>query len=306
MTIRQKIKLNMYLAVRNIRNKFEDTAKKIAKFESSFSALMIIVDQIQQVSEQQGINKKGLTEDKRRLKEQLIAVTFKHSKKLSVLAKSQRNNTLLQEVSMSESDLTNLPGIILRDKCQVIYDRVGANLPALSEHGVTAETQKQFQSTIIDFNNALSMPRMGVAERRQATQKLFALYEQADEAIKILDMVVESSKDEQTDFYNAYKSARKLVDINSGKVSLKASAIDFSSREPLKGVFFRFRPKGIRGGQDEIIKRTADKGGLQVKNMIPGTYEVLISKSGYLKKESDLVISEGERSEMMVELEKEG
>lgn len=305
MTIRQKIKLNMYLAVRNIRNKFADIAKKIAKFESSFNVLMGIVDQIQSVSEQQGINKTGVTEDKRRLKEQLIAVTFKHAKKLSVLAKSLKNNTLLQEVSLSESDLINIPGVILRDKCQVIYDRVEANLAALSEHGVNPETQEHFLNTITAFNNALSMPRMGVAERRQATQKLLVLYDQADEAIKILDMVVESAKDEQTDFYNAYKSARKLVDLNSGRISFKAVAVDFSSHEPLKGVFFRFRPKGNKGGQEEFVKKTADKGGLQIKSMIPGVYEVLISKAGYQNKESDLVISEGERSEMTVELEKE-
>lgn len=304
MTNRQKIKLNMYLAVRNLRNKFSDTAKKIAKFESSFNELMGTVDQIQSVSEQQGINKKGLTEDKKRLKDMLVAITFKNSKKLAILAKSQKNNTLLNEVDLSESDLINIPGIILRDKARVICDRVEANIGNLAEHGVNAETQKQFLDTIASFNNALSMPRMGVAEKRQATQKLITLYEQADETLNILDMVVETVKDEQTDFYNAYRSARKIVDLNSGRVSLKAAAVDLSSHEPLKGVFFRFRPKSNKGA-NEIEKRTADKGGFQVKNMVPGTYQVVISKPGYKIKESDLVISEGERSELVVEMEKE-
>lgn len=308
MTRTQKIKLNMYLSLRNLRNLYADTMKKISKFETSFDALQSNIDQIQLVSEQQGINKTGLTIDKNKLKKKLITMTVKYASKASIYAKLNSNETLLKEVRLKESDLDKLSGVTLRDKAQVIYSKVEANIGNLEEQGITSETQKQFQDTITAFNNALSTPRTGIAERRKATQKLPLLFDAADAAIEIMDLAAESAKDEQPDFFNAYKTSRTLVDLNTGKIRFKGMAVEFLSLKPVKGVTFSFRQNGLKtlggNGNGEIVKKTADKGSFTIKNIETGIYNVSIKKPGYKEQDVTVTILEGERSDLRVELQK--
>ncbi len=298
----------MYLSLRNLRNLYAAIMKLIPKFEASFAILLIKIDQIQMVSEKQGINKTGLTEDKNTLKKNLIALTVKFANKLSILAKLNKNQTLFNEVKLRESSLETISGVTLRDKAQVIYDRAQANIGSLEEQGITADTQKAFLEMIQAFNNALSTPRTGIAEKAQATKSLLLLYDEADASIEIMDLAAESAKDEYPDFFSAYKTSRILVDNNTSGLRLKATAIDLSSKEPLKGVFFRFRYKGLKSGGNtgngDFTKKTAKKGGFTIKNMDPGTYTVLVTKPGYKDQDVTVTISDGERSELKVELEK--
>jgi hypothetical protein len=306
MTREQRNKLNMYLSIRNLITMFIGIIKKIPKFESAYAVLQNLTDQIQQVSELQGINKTGLAMDKNKLRKKLIDMTVKYSNKLSILAKSLNNDTMLKEVRLSPSSL-NLAGVTLRDKARVIYDKVEANISNLQDQEINADTQEKFLEVITAFNNALSTPRTGIAERRQSTQKLSSLFDAADDAIEILDLAMGSVKDEQPDFYNSYRSARKIVDINTGRVTLRGSAVDLISKEPLKGVIFSFRHGSKTTGSNgngEIVKKTAEKGSFRIRNMEAGTYSVLISKSGYKDKDISLDISDSERNEVKVELEK--
>jgi uncharacterized membrane protein len=123
-----------------------------------------------------------------------------------------------------------------------------------------------------------------------------------------MDYAVGIVKDEQVDFVTAYRTNRKLVDTNTGNVSLRAKAIDLMNGTPLKGVTFTFIAEGVKmnlpGGMVEMVKKTADKGSFHIKNMQAGTYKVLVSKPGYKEKEATVSVSDGERSELNVELEK--
>jgi hypothetical protein len=169
----------MYLAVRNFVNLNEKIATSIPKFLPASANLQSAVADIQRIAEMQETNKKGLALDKNRLKKRLIATTVKYSNKVSILAKSNKNDTLLHEVKMNESELTVLAGVTLRDRARIIYDRVQSNIGALEEQGITEKTQKQFLDLISAFNNAIASPRTGITEKRQATQMLPVLFDTA-------------------------------------------------------------------------------------------------------------------------------
>lgn len=297
----------MYLSVRNLKNIFGESIKKISKYESASDQLQKDIDQIQQVSEQQGINKKGITVDKNKLKTNLVTLTLKYSGKISIFAIAENNETLLHEVRLNESDLNKIAGVILRDKARIIYDRVQANLENLKEQGINEETQKKFLDSINAFNNALSTPRTSIAERRLATQKLAGLFKSADDTLEIMDLASQSAKDEQPDFYNAYKAARKLVDLGTGRLTLRAIATDEISGEPLKKVLFTFRHNGImqvKNGNGEITKETSDKGILQIKKLEPGTYILSVRKNGYRDKQMEINIPGNERVDLRISMER--
>jgi hypothetical protein len=126
-----------------------------------------------------------------------------------------------------------------------------------------------------------------------------------------MDLAAGSAKDEYTDFFNGYRNSRKLVDTSSGSLALRAAAVDSQNRVPLSGVIFTFKPENINNGEPgnaEIVKKTSGKGRLIMKSMMPGSYKVGISKEGYIVKEVPVpvpvTVIEGERSELVVELEK--
>lgn len=304
MTTNQKIRLRMYLGTRNFVSQNQSTANAIPKFAASYANLLSTIDEIQLIGEMQGINKTGLAMDKNKLKKKLIALAVKYSNKVAILAKLTQNDTLLNEVRFNESDLGRLSEVTLKDRVKIIYDKAEANLASLAEQGLTPDTQKQFLETITAFNNALETPRTGIAEKRKATQKLPVLFDKADSEIEIMDLAAASAKDEYPDFFNAYKTSRKLVDSNSGNLALRAAARELTNGEPVSGAIFIFKNETGSNGNGEIVKKTSKKGNFHVKSMETGTYKVVVSKKGYKNKEVSVVVADGERSQLTVELEK--
>lgn len=308
MTTKQRIKLRMYLAIRNFVSINEAIAKLIPKFLSTYGILEGATKEIEVIGEKQGVDKTGVAIDKNKLKKKLVELALKNSRKIAALAKFNNNDTLLNEVWFNESDLIRGQEVRLRENCQTIYACGEANIESLAELGVTPETQKEFLDTLTAFNNALETPRTGKGEKKKLTQKLAVLFDTADNAIELMDYAVGIVKDEQVDFYNAYKTNRKLVETNSGTISLRAKATELISGIPLKGVIFTFKPEGtsmeLISGNGKIVKKTAAKGGFQIKNMAAGNYKVSVHKPGYKNQEVEVSISDGERSNLNVMLEK--
>jgi hypothetical protein len=288
MTRNQTIKLNMFLTVRNCIAQNETEAKVIPKFMENFAILQNTTSEIQMIGEMKGANKTGLALDKNKLKFNLVELAAKNARKIAALAKFINSDTLLKEVNYKEGVLGKMHEVSLLQQAQIIYDRGEANLEKLKEHGITAETQKVFQDVINAFNVALKTPRAGIAERRKATERLPILFDTAEKAIDLMDYAMGIVMDEQFDFYTAYKTARKLVDTNTGNIYLRATAADILSGEPLKGVVFVFRMdnNGLMSGDNgiEIKKKTAEKGSFQIRNLQSGTYKVTVVKPGYKEK----------------------
>lgn len=308
MTTNQKIKLRMYLGTRNLVSQNEAVAQAIPKFAASYANLLITIDEIQLIGKMQDTNKTGLAMDKNSLKKRLVSLAVKYSNKVAILAKLTKNDTLLKEVKFNESDLNRLSEVTLKDRVQIIYDKAEANLGSLTEQGITADTQKQFLETITAFNMALETPRTGIAEKSKATMKLPLLFDKADADLEIMDMAAVSAKDEYPDFFNAYRTSRKLVDSNAGTLALRAAARDLTNGEPVGGAVFVFKHENLKAlgsnGNGEVVKKTSKKGNFHVKSMSTGNYKVVINKKGYKEKEVTVKVTEGERIELMVELEK--
>ena len=308
MNTEQRIKLNMHLTVRNCVTQNETVANSIPKFSENYLILQSTTNEIQEISKLQGTNRTGIASDKNKLKKTLIALAAKNSRKITALAAFINSDALLKEVRYNEAQLERLAETTLIEKAMTIYSSAEANIGKLAEHGITPETQKVFIDTITALNNALKTPRSSIAEKKKATERLTVLFQTAENAIEMMDFAVGIVKDEQVDFVTAYKTSRKLVDISTGNVSLKAKATDITNGAPLKGVIFTFTPESARAsltvGKGQMVKKTATKGSFQIKNMPAGTYKVLVNKPGYKEKEVSVSISDGERSNLKVELEK--
>ena len=308
MTTNQENKLNMYLAVRNFIIPNDAVVKAIPNFSACYSTLQNTITEIQSIGEAQKDVKTGFAKDKNRLKEVLITIAADNSRKLAAVAKFTKNETLMDKVRFPISELRRMTDVALKDYTEIIYAKVDANLDRLAEYEITSDTQKVFMDAIANYNASLSTPRLGIAEKSQATKKLAVLFDCADAALKEMDFAVSTILLKNPDFINGYKTVRKLVDASAGTIALKATARDMASGDPVRGVLFSFHADGAKeisgNGNGGITKKTADKGSFNVKTMPAGTYHVVVSKPGYKDKEATVSVADGERSVLVVELEK--
>jgi uncharacterized membrane protein len=113
---------------------------------------------------------------------------------------------------------------------------------------------------------------------------------------------------DEPDFHTGYKSARKLVYTRAGRLALRASVKEMITGVPVKGAVLKFTADGLTVKKNDkhtvIVKKSVRKGGLQIHNMPEGTYIVVIKKPGYKEKTTSVAVADGERSELVVELEK--
>jgi len=304
----QRIKLNMCLTVRNTVTQNEVVANSIPKFMEQYLIMQNTTNEIQEIGKLQGADKTGIASDKNKLKQSLISLAAKNSRKIAALAKFINSDTLLKEVRYNEAQLERLAETTLIERAMTIYSNAEANIDKLAEHGITPDTQKVFMDTITALNTVLKTPRSNIAEKKKSTERLTVLFQIVDKALEMMDFAVGIVKDEQVDFYNVYKTSRKLVDTNTGNIALKATATELTSGEPLHGAIFTFVHEADKyagsTGNGEITKKTTKKGNFHIKNMRAGTYDVVISKPGYKDKSVTVSITVGERSDLNVELEK--
>jgi len=308
MTTNQVSRRNMYFSVRNFVIANEATAKTIPFFTAKYSIFEKALSEIQTWSEMQKDAITGIEKKKKKLRESLIRISADYSKMLAAIAKFANNDKLMDKIRFRISDLQRMKDVELRDYAKIIYDNVGANLDKLTEYEITADTQKVYLDTINSYDAVLSTPRTEIAEKSQTTKRLAGLFDNADSALLELDFAIEAGQPKQPEFFNNYKAVRKIVDSATGKLALRAVAVDTASGKPLTGAIFTFKPEGgkvpFATGNGEITKKTAGKGIFHIKSIPAGTYKVVVKMDKYKAKEVTVEITDGVRRELTVELEK--
>lgn len=283
----QENRLSMYLAVRDFLLQYPDVTKDLPGYGQHFTELQKAITDIQAIAEIQKADTKGYAKQKQSLREKLITLTLDTSYKMNAFAKLNSNLMLQSEVKMNRSKLTRATDTGLRDFAQIIYEKAEANLEPLKGYGVTVETQAEFLDAINKYNASLSGPRVAKTETVKATKQLTNLFEKADLMLENIDAVIGIVKYSQANFVNGYNTAKKIVNIGTGSLALRASAFDGKTGDAIKGAKFVFRPDKVfssAGPAAEIVKTTADKGNFIIKNMPQGTYTVTVSNPGIKKR----------------------
>jgi hypothetical protein len=310
MTNQEESRLSMYLTFKDYQVSYTAITNPLPNYSANSTILLNTIPQIQNYSEQQKISKKGVTTGKNQLKETLIVMTADCFRKLGAYALFTNNATLTKEVKVSESKLRQASDTAVKDYSQIAYDRAQTNVAALATYGITAATQTTLLNAITAYNASIGKPGVSRTEGGQTTKQLKALFKTADAALANMDAAVEIVRLTQVNFYNGYKKARKIIVTGTGSLSVKALVTDASNGTPLKAVTVSFsldgsnaKAKGVSGKLD-IVKKTAEKGGFNIKSLPAGVYSVTIKKNGYADQVTTIAISDGEMSELNVQMTK--
>jgi hypothetical protein len=285
MTSEQENKRSMYMVSHGYLLKHAAVTALLPNYGDYFMQITNGIAEMDSIREAQELDKRGLALIKKQLKARLIALSTELSRKAVAYAKHTNDQEFLNEINYSESDLKKSADTILKDKCQIIYDRSNAFAVALLPYDVTAALFTDLQNTLTAYNSAIPKPRLGIAERKQATKHLALMIKKTDEAFNEIDILVEVVRNSQSEFYEGYQSVRMIVDNGQGKTAFKGKVIDSEFGYGLQGATIIFKMNEDNGNPEsnfkEIVKKSAKKGGFLIKKIARGSYNLSVNKPGY-------------------------
>jgi hypothetical protein len=279
--------------------KNESLTKELPEFGETITEFRGTLSRIKIIDGLQTNVRTGVAKNKKDVRNTLITLAAENSGKVFAFAKVSKNITLQDEVNFSYSDINRMTDVAFMTYTDELNKKMVKLLESLAKYGITAETQKKYAEALVEYENTMVKPRVSIVEKREATKELQSLFISLDSHISKLDAIIGIIRYTEKTFYNGYRTARKLVNTNTGEVALMATARDVISTKPLKGAVFTLTSNGT-----VIIKKTAVKGSFHIKNMKAGTYKVVVKMDRYLGKEVIVEITDGVKRELIVDLEK--
>lgn len=308
----KRIKLTMFMVVNDCLTINSTIVNNLPGYTTNYTILTTNITGIQSAAKQWEFDKSGISDNKAALKKSVASQAYDIASKLVAFANNTANTVLLKEINYSKSNLEHSPDLELKTKAQCIYERANANVSALATYGITAAILTTLLTTINSFNVAIPKPTEGIKEKKQITEQINALFRSTDAALKNIDKIVEIVRTTQPAFYKSYKESRKLPEAGGNTVSFRGMVKDAKSGEGIKGVTLTIVPNddnllksfSINGNGNvlEIVKKTADKGGVIVKSLNAGTYLVKVNKAGYVEQVHTIVINDCELCVLDVQL----
>lgn len=295
----------MYLVFRELQPNYTAITSPLPNYTANLTMFLNAIPQIQAVAEQQKVSKKGVTDSKNTLKESLIVLTADYARKLGVYAKFTNNAILAQEVKFTEGKLRQAADTAVRDFAQIVYSRAQPIIASLATYGITAATQAGLLTAINSYNATIGRPKASLTERTQVTKLLDAHFKTAETALAGMDAAVEIVRLTQPAFYAGYKNARRVVLTGRGSLAAKGRVTDAQTGEPVMGAEVLFaldgdtgKAKSARGAAEGVSKKTAAKGGFNIKSLPSGVYTVTVKKVGYADQTARVAVADGELAEV--------
>jgi len=308
MTSRQESKLSMYLAVRDYLAQNSSIVSLLPDFPVYLTAFQDAISLIQTYSEQQMFMKNGHSSGKQRLKSRLVSLAADAARKLQAYARISSNATLMDDTKFTESDLKLATDHELHDQTRGIYERAQSNLPSIIPYGITVETQGFLLNAINEFVASIPSPRLAITVKKLDTRQISIGFAAADNALDTIESLIDIIRISQSNFYLGFKSVRKLVQTSRTSLAVKGFVTDASTGIPIPGALLSFATNGNGSGSkagttaQPFSKKTASKGGYNIKSLPAGLYTVSIVKSGFQEQTASIAISDGELTTLDIRL----
>ena len=225
-------KLNMYRAVAKHCNNNPAVIAAIPAFQTAITSLNTNIASILTTAQLEIQVISGITADKAKHKETLAQQASNIANAVFAYASSIANNTLKEQVKFSARKLLRIKDDLIVPTCLNIHSAANANLAALAPYGITAAVLTSFSTAITNYTAAISSPRNAISLRTAYAKDLSNLFTKTDKLLKEqLDKLSVQFKTSHTDFYNAYKSNRIIIDPGVSVTQTKEKRIAASNNK---------------------------------------------------------------------------
>ena len=309
MTKKQENKLKMYFAVKAFFDANSEILGTLPNYTNFLAAFIAAIAYLEKANEQELINNTGIRDKLNALKLELVNEAYDLSQKLKAYATFTKNYELIKEVSYTKSELKRVRLTKLKEVVAGLHSRGLEHLEHLAPYGITAELLAALLILIENYNKSIPGSRTATAKGTTYRKQIKESRINADNSLKNIDLAIEIIRKENPAIYNEYKTLRKCLDYGLGTLALKVKIVDTLYKQPIPNARVEFKLKSngkelLPENDKPIVKKSAEKGGFNIKSMQEGVYEAEVSKNGYQSQQLIVAITNGEMSKLEVELVK--
>lgn len=292
----QERKYSMYNAVNNFLKDTDTTIiDKMPQMAEAMEDLQKQIEKIQEISENQMFNRKGIKVSKEVTKEDIVNTIYVLAGQVRSFAVNNNNVILRDEVTYTFSELKAMADGILQVNAGIIFEKATENLASLADYGVTVASLAAIEVTLADFAQKLAQPRNAISNKAEETQLLKVAFAETDMLLEeTMDTLVIIVKLTDNQFFNIYKNNRKIIGPGYMPLALRVFVTNLD-QQPLDKV----KAKII--GFTKTYK-TSLKGSFQIKSLLEGMHTITFSLPGYQDQTLNFPIIKGKRTDLRIVL----
>ena len=303
MNVKQQRRLKMLLSVRVFLQTNEATIAKLPNMVELITKLDEAIVQIQQTSQARQEVNTSTSVNKKELRSYLTTGTVDLSRRLQAFFKYTNNQQLLAETKMTDSMLKNLTDLELIDATRSLISKTNTRLEVLAPYEVNDTLITNLHGLCNSFSESIPQARQKQLQKHNTIQSLNTCFDNADEVIENIDLVMELVRLSMRSFYDNYKLARKVVESAQGYITVKCTVVDALTGQGIPDVTVTLHLDKMQTNP-VLEKKTALKGGFSVKTLKEGVYTVVASKVGYKSQSMKLTVNNDHLNELVMKIER--
>jgi len=172
----------------------------------------------------------------------------------------------------------------------------------LAEVGITAEDLDELSNALEAFKANVPLPLVEDATITQLNHEIKRLIKENDRLKAQIDAIMEVARETNKAFYDSYRSLRRAGKPMFTHIALSVNVTDSQTAEPVSGVTITVTSQ--RSVAKPITRKSAEKGGIRIKNLVEGTYTLTVSKLGYREQTLTINILSGETTAITIKLDR--
>ncbi|MCX6148943.1 MAG: hypothetical protein NTX22_00295 [Ignavibacteriales bacterium] len=206
--------LRMFENVSGLLKENQEITSSIQQFAESEAELNQLIADIKTTNQMLINAANGKTDEKTAAEEDLEDYVILFSRKFFVYARRNAVEDLKALIGFKEYEIKKLRDRELIDRAESIRKKAVEHLAKLEKYGIKQVEIDLLDAKIKRFELTIGEQGTGYSERGGARKSLNVLFEQASLLLKEeIDGLVESYKDENSDFYNQYITARGIKNL---------------------------------------------------------------------------------------------
>jgi len=177
----------------------------------------------------------------------------------------------------------------------------------LAEVGVTDVNLNELSDAIDAFKTSIPLPKLEESTETQINREIKRLIKENDKHRAKIDAIMEIARETNKAFYDSYRSLRRISRPIPTHIALAVNVTDSQTAEPISGVniMVTMQAKDSRDSGKAHQRKSAEKGGIRIKNLAEGTYTLMASKLGYRDQTLTINIIAGETTTVAIKLDRE-
>jgi hypothetical protein len=277
----QNAKFKMYRATEKHCGDNTEITKNMPAFVTAFNNFKAIIADINETTQAKSVVLRGIAIDKNESRQNLGSKVNEIAGLIFAFASATGNNTLKQEVNVSEARLLQNNEERFVSRCQNVYAKGVENVALLADYGINNQTLNDLRAALDDYLAKSPNTRTAASNRKTLNANLTVLFKQADTVLKEqMDKLIVVFRAEHPDFVTTYETNRIIIDAGSKTTQLKGKVTSQSDGQPIKGAV-------VTVVEANLTVLTDAKGEYLVKPILVGKYMVRFNAAGFTTKEID-------------------